>query len=143
MGIFNRIKKSSPRSVRKEKAFAKKTPTKEESAAPVQEKELDQGPSRISASKTVSRLIIRPLITEKATSLEVNRQYVFMVVAKANKSEVKKEVERLFDVKVDSVNIINKRKKKRVWKGKVGFTPGYKKAVVTLVEGNKIELLPH
>jgi large subunit ribosomal protein L23 len=90
-----------------------------------------------------TRLITKPLLTEKSTGLESYDQYVFVVDARANKSEIKKEIEHLFDINVESVNIINKKRKRRVWRGKVGYSPGLKKAIIKIAKGQKIEILPH
>lgn len=87
-------------------------------------------------------LIHRPLVTEKATILLEQNKYVFEVVPKATKPDIKAAIESLFDVKVVSVNTMNPpRKKRRVGKF-IGYKPHYKKAVVTLQEGDKIALFP-
>lgn len=86
--------------------------------------------------------IIRPLISEKATALQANRSYVFEVSARATKPEIKKAVEQTFGVNVEEVRIINKKPKRRVWRAKAGRAKGLKKAIVTVAEGEKIEILP-
>lgn len=85
-------------------------------------------------------MLTHPLITEKTSSLAAQRKYVFRVDARGNKSEIRKEVERLYNVKVMGVNIVSvKSKKRRV--GKIeGRKPGFKKAIVTLKEGYKMEI---
>jgi large subunit ribosomal protein L23 len=81
-------------------------------------------------------------VTEKATILLEQNKYVFEVVPKATKPDIKAAIESLFDVKVVSVNTMNPpRKKRRVGKF-IGYKPHYKKAVVTLQEGDKIALFP-
>ena len=86
-------------------------------------------------------IIKAPIITEKSTSIASNEKtYVFKVDAKANKSQIKDAVEKIFNVKVKSVNTVNVHpKKKRVGRYS-GMTNKYKKAIVTLKDGNKIEL---
>ena len=86
-------------------------------------------------------IIKAPIITEKSTSIASNEKtYVFKVDAKANKSQIKDAVEKIFNVKVESVNTVNVHpKKKRVGRYS-GMTNKYKKALVTLKDGNKIEL---
>ncbi len=81
-----------------------------------------------------------PIITEQTTKLiEGFNKYTFKVAKTANKVEIKKAVEEIFNVDVISVNTINmKPKKKRVGKYE-GYTQAYKKAVVQLVEGQKID----
>ena len=87
-----------------------------------------------------SDLIKAPIITEKSSDLAKNNTYVFSVDVKANKIQIKQAIEKLFDVKVENVNIINvKPKKKRVGRY-TGATKAYKKAVVTLAEGSKLDL---
>ena len=86
-------------------------------------------------------IIKAPIITEKSTAIAGDdKSYVFKVDAKANKSQIKDAIERIFNVKVKSVNTVNVHpKKKRVGRYS-GMTNKYKKAIVTLVEGNKIDL---
>ncbi len=86
-------------------------------------------------------VLVRPLITEKATRLGGENKYAFEVQRHANKALVKQAVEKGFDVKVAAVNIINVRgKPRRVRGNRIKHTPDWKKAVVTLAEGYKLEL---
>ena len=86
-------------------------------------------------------IIKAPVITEKSTTIASNeKSYVFKVDVKANKSQIKDAIEKIFNVKVESVNTVNVHpKKKRVGKYS-GMTNKYKKAIVTLKDGNKIDL---
>lgn len=86
-------------------------------------------------------IIIAPVITEKSSTLNTNNNvYVFKVNKKANKFQIKKAIESAFKVKVANVNTLQtKPKDKRVGKY-TGKTKTYKKAIVTLVEGEKIEM---
>lgn len=85
-------------------------------------------------------LIKRPWVTEKSTDLSGRGKYVFIVKPSATKSEVKKAVNEIYKVDVVSVNVINKpAKKKRIGQLK-GLQSGYKKAVVTLEQGQKIDM---
>ena len=86
-------------------------------------------------------IIKAPVITEKSTAIASNeKSYVFKVDVKANKSQIKDAIEKIFNVKVKSVNTVNVHpKKKRVGRYS-GMTNKYKKAIVTLVDGNKIDL---
>jgi large subunit ribosomal protein L23 len=88
-----------------------------------------------------SEIIKKPIITEKSMLLvEEQNKYTFSVDTKANKVQIKKAVEELFNVKVVKVNKINTTpKKKRVGQYQ-GFKPQVTKAVVTLAEGDKIEI---
>ncbi len=81
------------------------------------------------------------MITEKATRLGTEHKYMFEVETAANKVQVKEAVEKGFSVKVTSVNLMNVRgKPKRVRGNRIKHRPDWKKAVVTLAPGDKIEL---
>ena len=83
-------------------------------------------------------IIIAPIITEKSASLEAQNTYVFKVDIKANKTSIKQAIEKIFNVKVLSVNTSNSHpKKKRVGKY-TGMTNKYKKAIVKLAKGSTI-----
>jgi large subunit ribosomal protein L23 len=93
-------------------------------------------------TRNLADVIRRPIITEKATRLLENNQYTFEVPPKARKPEIKAAVEYLFDVKVTGVStMLPPRKKRRVGKYQ-GFKAQYKKAIVTLAEGDSITLFP-
>lgn len=86
-------------------------------------------------------VLIRPLITEKATRLGGDNKYAFEVKSAANKAQVKEAVEKGFDVKVTGVNIIvMKGKPYRVRGNRTKHKPNWKKAVVTLDPRDKLEL---
>ena len=85
-------------------------------------------------------VIKAPIITEKSSDLAKNNTIVFSVDVKANKTQIKQAVEKIFNVKVEKVNTVNvKPKKKRVGRY-VGTTNKVKKAIVKLSEGSSIEL---
>ena len=85
-------------------------------------------------------LIKGPIMTEKSSTLAKDNVITFSVDPKANKTEIKQAIEKIFNVKVESVNTINvKPKKKRVGRY-VGKTNRMKKAIVKLSEGSSIEL---
>ena len=85
-------------------------------------------------------VIKAPIITEKSSTLASANTYVFSVDVKANKTQIKEAIEKIFNVKVENVNTINvKPKKKRVGRY-VGKTNKVKKAIVKLKEGSSIEL---
>ena len=85
-------------------------------------------------------LIQRPHITEKATDLQQAGKYVFIVKPAATKSEVKKAVKELYRVDPVAVNIVNAPGKPKRFRGRQNKTSGFKKAIVTLAEGQKIDL---
>ena len=85
-------------------------------------------------------IIIKPIITEESMDDMAYRKYAFKVDKRANKSEIKKAVENVFDVKVEKVNTINMLGKEKRMGVHVGRRPSWKKAVVTLTEdSNEIE----
>ena len=86
------------------------------------------------------RVIVRPIVTEKATKLSEFNKVVFEVASKSNKNEIKGAIEQLFSVKVKAVNIINTKGKVKRFKGVLGKRNDVKKAVITLVEGNTIDI---
>lgn len=85
-------------------------------------------------------LLRRPVITEKATLGSESNQVTFRVPMDATKPEIKVAVERLFDVKVMSVNTLRQKGKRKVFRGRRGRRNDYKKAVVRLAEGNSIDV---
>ncbi len=87
-------------------------------------------------------LVIKPLITEKATLLGAQNKYLFLVKDKATASEIKKIVAAEYKVKIDRVQCINTKSKKRRLGRNFGVIPGYRKAIVTLKKGEKMEILP-
>jgi len=90
----------------------------------------------------IYEVIKSPLITEKATKLAKFNQYVFWVDKRANKIEIKKAIEEIYNVKVEKVRTINmKGKTKRIRWGQEGKTSSWKKAIVTLKEGYQIKVV--
>jgi len=85
-------------------------------------------------------IIVAPIITEKATFASEQNKVVFKVVKTATKPQIKKAVEKLFDVKVLDVNTLLRKGKRKTFKGTRGFQSDFKKAVVTLAEGDKIDV---
>ena len=83
----------------------------------------------------------RPLITEKNTALQAPQgKYVFEVAGEANKEQIKQAVEKAFKVSVTQVNVMTVPGKGRRMRGRLVLSPSWKKAIVTLKPGNKIEL---
>ncbi|NEO25465.1 MAG: 50S ribosomal protein L23 [Kamptonema sp. SIO4C4] len=92
--------------------------------------------------RQLADLIIKPIVTEKATLLLEQNKYVFDVLPKATKPQIKAAIESLFEVKVTKVNThCPPRKKKRVGRF-IGYKPQYKRAIVTLAEDDQIVLFP-
>ncbi len=90
-------------------------------------------------SQLAARILKSPHITEKAINLGQENKYVFKVSQKANKNEIKKAIQELYGVGVERVNIINTSEKKRRVGRFEGSKSGYKKAIIQVREGEKIE----
>ncbi len=88
-----------------------------------------------------TQILIKPLVSEKATSVKENlNKVVFYVHPKANKIEIAKAVETAFSVSVENVNVITVKNRNRVRQGRVqGKISGYRKAYVTLAQGDTID----
>jgi len=85
-------------------------------------------------------VIVAPVITEKATMLSEHNKVVFKVAKTATKPQIKAAIEKLFDVKVKSVNTLVTEGKMKVFRGRLGQRSDVKKAVVTLEEGHSIDV---
>ena len=86
-------------------------------------------------------VIKSPAITEKATMLSANNQVVFNVAREATKPQIKAAVEKLFGVKVEAVNTLVRKGKFKRFKGRAAMQSDVKKAVVTLAEGQTIDVM--
>ena len=84
--------------------------------------------------------ILMPLVTEKSTNLSELNKITFKVHPKANKKNLKSNIEKIFKVKVIKVNIINKKTRIKTTRGKKVRVKGYKKAIITLKKGQNIDL---
>ena len=85
-------------------------------------------------------IVLSPVITEKATNVSEHNQVIFRVPLTATKREIRAAIEGLFQVKVIAVNTIRVRGKLKRFRGRVGRRSDYKKAVVTLGEGQRIDV---
>lgn len=88
------------------------------------------------------KVLKRPHITEKATKLTEENQYMFRVSSRSNKTEIKQAVTDVYGVVVESVKIINVPPKKRRLGKTQGWRKGYKKAIIKIKKGQAIEVLP-
>tara|TARA_Y100000816_G_C25911607_1_gene475445 strand:- start:189 stop:482 length:294 start_codon:yes stop_codon:yes gene_type:complete len=84
--------------------------------------------------------IISPLVTEKSTNLSEQNKIVFKVPDRANKDNLKKNIEKIFKVNVIKINIINKRNRTKFTRGRKVKISGFKKAIITLKKGQSIDL---
>ena len=85
-------------------------------------------------------VILSPVITEKATGASEQNKVVFRVTMDATKPRIKAAVEKLFDVKVTSVNTLVRKGKRKVFRGRPGRQSDHKRAIVTLAEGQSIDV---
>ena len=84
--------------------------------------------------------IITPFVTEKSTNLSEQNKIVFKVPSKANKKNLKKNIEKIFKVNVTKINIINKQGRVKLTRGRKVKVSGFKKAIITLKKGQSIDL---
>ena len=84
--------------------------------------------------------ILAPIVTEKSTNLSEQNKIVFKVPAKANKKNLKTNIEKIFKVNVTKINIINKQTRTKVTRGKKVKVKGFKKAIITLKKGQNVYL---
>ncbi len=84
--------------------------------------------------------ILSPLVTEKTTNLSEQNKIVFKVPNRANKKNLKNNIEKIFKVNVTKINIINKQNRTKLTRGKKVKVSGFKKAIVTLKKGQSIDL---
>ena len=84
--------------------------------------------------------ILSPFVTEKSTNLSDQNKIVFKVPSRANKENLKKNIEKIFKVNVVKINIINKQNRKKLTRGRKVKVPGFKKAIITLKKGQNIDL---
>lgn len=99
---------------------------------------------------TIDQIILEPVITEKSINLRENakKQYTFKVAVKANKLQIKRAVSKLFSVTATDCNIVNVKRKQKAnlpvsrasYKRGHGYTAAWKKAIVTLADGEKIDM---
>ena len=84
--------------------------------------------------------ILSPVVTEKTTNLSEQNKIVFKVPDNSNKKNLKKSIEKIFKVNVTKINIINKKSRNKLTRGRKIRVVGYKKAIVTLKKGQNIDL---
>lgn len=134
MGILEKlgIKKKS-----KEKAVTPKLAKPDLAVKTDSEKPAPVKSGRVLVSQAYQYLL-RPILSEKGTHLAGSGRYVFAVAARANKPEIRKAIERLYDVHVTSVHIVKLIGKKRRYGRTMGRTSDWKKAIITVRAGEKI-----
>lgn len=146
MAIFDFLKKNKEkdRFLKKKKIKTGKSARKD--AADEVDDLAQEKESRVSVNekkadfKEEFLILESPILTEKAAVLNKDGAYVFKVQKNANKIMIKRAIEKFYNVKVLDVNTMNMPAKKIFVRGKLGSRPGYKKAVVYLEKGGKIEI---
>lgn len=153
MGLLDRFRKKRKTEGREEKpetakkrdepAKAKFTPLEVAPGirpAPVKPKEVRSKRQKRQDTKDAYRVLIRPVLTERSSDLGMYNQYVFEVSPRTNKIEVKKAIKSLYGIEPVAVNILNQSGKFTQYGRSRGYTKNWKKAIVTLKEGDKIEI---
>lgn len=144
MGIFDHFK-SKKQEVKPVK-MEEKVKLEKKSDKPAKEEKPKTLPTTTAAKEIKGktnqayRILIKPLVTEKASHLAALNKYVFVVNPKMNKIEVKKAIRTIYKVEPVAVNILNFSGKSVRYGRTQGKTKSWKKAVVTLKEGDKIEV---
>ena len=100
---------------------------------------------RIQASKYISadrayQIIVRPLVTEKSTSLSQNNVFGFVTILEASKTEIQSAIEKIFNVKVSSINTLIQKGKTKKFRGRDGSRSHLKKAFVRLSQGQTLDI---
>ena len=153
LDIFKKKKKKikekkieKKKKVEKEKVKVTEKPSEEFAKPKIKEPARREVKEPIKEKKTAAgqawRILKSPHVTEKSTDLVKQNQYIFKVWPRANKIEIKKAVEDLYEVNVAGVRVIKVSPKRRRLGKIVGERKGYKKAIVKLKKGQKIEVLP-
>ena len=128
-------KKKEVKNIKKEKIVKKQAePKKKENLKPTLRKKTKE-------KILIDKFLKSPWVTEKATDLAKQNKYIFKVDKKADKIKVKRAIEKMYDVQVVGVNIINIHPKPRRLGRTIGLKPGFKKAIVAVAEGDKIEIM--
>lgn len=137
------IKKAKQKELKKEKAVPKRQTSgqKEEKIILEKQKEIAK-PRKVNKedTKEAYRILLRPLITEKATNLGTLGKYIFEVAKGVSKIEIKKAIRDLYGVNVVQVNIVSQGGKAVRYGRSTGRTKDWKKAIITLKPGEKIEI---
>lgn len=128
---FKKKKKPLKEEKKERKEEEKKAEKKEEKAPSFRQQKKTDRPAKVLQS---------PHLSEKAIFLEAEGQYVFRVARKTNKIEIKKAFEEIYGVEVQRVRIINLPRKKRNWRGQTGYQSAWKKAIIQVAPGEKINI---
>jgi len=139
MGLFDVFKKKEEE--KKEPVKAAKPKEKEPEAKKEEMRPKVAKPGKKIASGAY-RVLAAPHITEKATMLAEKNKYIFRVQPGTNKIEIKRAVEEVYGIEVTEVRVISVPRKHRRLGKKMGWRKGYRKAIVSIKKGQKIEIMP-
>jgi large subunit ribosomal protein L23 len=141
---FNIFKKKEEEKAGKKPAVLKEKPVKKIVAKVAEAKKTEMQIPKVNKKKYIAdhEILRSPHITEKATDATEDHKYIFKVGPEANKIEITKAIESNYGVEVLAVNIVNIHRKRRRIGRNEGWVKGFKKAIVTLKEGQKIEIMP-
>ena len=89
--------------------------------------------------RNIYNIIKNPVVTEKTTKISENNQFVFKVSVESSKKSIRMAIEKIFKVKVENINTIKVKGKRKVFKGTQGRRVDYKKAIVKLKDGETID----
>ncbi len=140
-GIKPKIEKETEKIKKTGVAGTKKKKEVSKIVYPVRDSEGKRKAQKRQISDRAYRVLGSPHISEKATDLNEKNKYVFKIRPGANKIEVKKAIKDIYEVDAVDVKIINVHRKKRRLGKQIGWRKGYKKAIVKVKKGQKIELL--
>lgn len=144
LDIFKKKKtKEKEPTLKTEKITAVKKPKKIIQKQPAKVERPAESKVATKEKKLIFGILKKPHITEKASVLDSYGQYIFEVYPRANKNQIKKAVESFYNVNVEKVRIIVIPPRPRRLGRTMGTKSGFKKAIVTLRKGEKIELVPH
>jgi len=141
--LFKREKSEELKETKKETKEKKERKNKPEKELRKVEAKISKRKEKRKIHPRINEILLAPVITEKASRLTTENQYLFRVGRAANKTEIKKAVEQTFGVDVLKVRVLKvPSKRKRLGRRLEGRKRGYKKAIVKIKEGQAIEVLP-
>lgn len=124
--------------IKKRVEVSEKVPEKASKARTEQTEGQKEERTKKPIAQRADQILVRPVLSEKGTSLASEGKYVFAVYPQANKSEIRKSIESIYEVQVKKVQIINLPGKRRRYGRSIGRTQAWKKAIVTVRKGEKI-----
>jgi len=141
LDILKRKKKEKKEPVKTEPETSVSVGKKEPRVVSKTETVRKSGKVKKGKKERYSNVLIRPRITEKASTQSGGNSYTFNISRRANKTEVKKAMEEIYNVQPIKVNIVNVKPKRKIVRGTKGATPAFKKAIVFLKDGDSIEFI--